>query len=112
MNPELVSLFTDVAASLATALGAPMIRQRTLPGDPPVVTEVACQGILESDLAAMGEFGERLEHQHTITVLKTVDAKIGDAFVQDGATGSASWLAVQVVADDGYAVKFAVRPNP
>lgn len=111
MNPELVSLFTDVAASLATAFGGPMTRQRTLPGDPPTVDELTCQGILEGSFVPVGEFGERMEHQSTITVLKTVDAKIGDAFVQDGTEGVAPWLAVQVVADDGYTVKFAVRPN-
>lgn len=109
MNADLVATFTTVSADLATAFGAPMTRQRTLPSDPPTLDEVACQGILEAALVPVGEFGERMEPQHTITVLASLDAQIGDAFVQDGVAGIAPWRAVQVVADDGYFRVFAVR---
>jgi len=98
MNAELVATFTNVAESLLDTFGAPATLTHG-------VTTTPIQAVLESALAPVGEYGELMESRHTITVLRTSGAVVGDTITLN----SAAWHLAQLLDDDGYTLKFAVR---
>jgi len=100
MNAELVATFTDVAAGLLVTFGAPATLTHTLVATP-------IQAVLESAVAPVGEYGERMESRHTITVLRTSGAVVGDTITLN----SAVWHLAQLLDDDGFTLKFAVRDS-
>ena len=78
--------------------------------------EATIQAILESALVAVGEYGERMEPQTTVTVAKSAGAAVGHTFSHAGEVtdddpypDDVVWTAAQAMSDDGYLVQFAVR---
>ncbi len=98
MNASLVATFTDVAAGLLVTFGAPATLTHG-------VTTTPIQAVLESALAAIGEYGELMESRHTLTVLRTSGAVVGDTVTLN----SAVWRLAQLIEDDGFVQKFAAR---
>ncbi len=98
MNAALVATFTDVAESLLDTFGAPATLTHG-------VTTTPIQAVLESALAAIGEYGELMESRHTLTVLRTSGAVVGDTVTLN----SAVWRLAQLIEDDGFVQKFAAR---
>lgn len=100
MNAELVATFTDVAAGLLVTFGAPATLTHA-------ATTAPIQALLESAVAPVGEYGERMESRHTITVLRTSGAVVGDTVTLNGTV----WHLAQLLDDDGFTVKFAARDS-
>ena len=98
MNASLVATFTDVAAGLLVTFGAPATLTHG-------VTTTPIQAVLESALAAVGEYGELMESRHTLTVLRTSGAVIGDTVTLN----AVAWHLAQLIEDDGFVQKFAAR---
>ena len=98
MNASLVATFTDVAAGLLVTFGAPATLTHG-------VTTTPIQAVLESALAAIGEYGELMESRHTLTVLRTSGAVIGDTVTLN----AVAWHLAQLIEDDGFIQKFSVR---
>jgi hypothetical protein len=80
-------------------------------GDETVVTV-----ILGTELAAVGDYGERMEPRTTLQLPTTSGAQVGDQFHiagdvtdDDPFPDDGVWSAVQLIADDGYFRTFAVR---
>jgi len=100
MNAELVATFTDVAAGLLVTFGAPATLTHA-------ATTAPIQALLESAVAPVGEYGELMESRHTITVLRTSGAAVGDTVTLN----SAVWHLAQLLDDDGFTLKFAARDS-
>ena len=72
-------------------------------------TETAVTIMLTTELAPVGEYGERMESRSTLEVPVSYGAVVGDTFtVTDGDTDTV-WQAVQLLRDDGLLRTFAVR---
>lgn len=71
---------------------------------------VAATIIIKTQITLVGEFGvgERTEYQTTVGIPAASGAAVGDTFT----VGSTVWTAVQLLSDDGYFRKFAVRSEP
>jgi len=67
--------------------------------------ETAVTVLRQTDLAAVGEYGERMEERTTLELAKSWGARVGDSFELEGPT---IYRAAQLMADDGYLRKFAV----
>lgn len=98
MNAELVATFTEVSAGLLDTFGAPATLTHALTSTPILV-------ILESAAAPVGEYGERMESRYTMTLLRTSGAVVGDTVT----LGATTWHLAQLLDDDGFTLKFAVR---
>lgn len=101
MNPELAAIFTAASADLLDIFGAPATLTHA-------GTTTPARVVLESPVVPVGEFGERMEPQTTVDILTASGAAVGDTITVDGAP----WTAVQLLSDDGYVRKFAVRSEP
>lgn len=101
MNDDLVATLTAVSANLLDVFGAPATLTHAGTTTPVLV-------VLESAVVPVGEFGERMEQQTTVEILTASGATVGDTFT----VGFAVWTAVQLLSDDGYIRKFAVRSEP
>ena len=66
--------------------------------------EAAVTVMPQTELAAVGEYGERMEERMTLELAKSHGAAVGDTFELDGPL---VWIATQLLADDGYLRKFA-----
>lgn len=71
--------------------------------------------MLQPELVAVGEYGERMESRMTLEIAKSRRAAIGDTFAvandptaDDPNPDPTVWRAVQILADDGYLQRFAV----
>ena len=64
--------------------------------------------MLQTELAAVGEYGERMEERMTLELAKSHGAAVGDVFTVDGT----DWQTTQLLADDGYLQRFAVLEVP
>lgn len=111
MNPEFVAAFTAVSADLLTVWGAEALHTAVATSD-----ESTVRIVLETELVAVGEVGERMEPRPTLEVLASTGAVVGDTFtvagtvtVDDPLPDDVVWTAVQLISDDGYTRKFAVR---
>jgi hypothetical protein len=69
----------------------------------------------QTELAPVGEYGERMESRMTLELAKSHGARVGDGFAiavdpseDDPDPDPILWRAVQLLADDGYLQKFAV----
>lgn len=109
MNPALVATFTAVAADLSTAFGRTAVH--THAGE-----DAEVRIVVESALIAVGDFGERMEMQTTITVQKSAGVHIGDTFTLPGDVTADDpypddvvWTVAQLISDDGYLQVYAVR---
>lgn len=78
--------------------------------------EVPVQVILRSELAAVGDYGERMETRWKLDILATSGAQVGDTFlitpaptVDDPEPDPVTWTATQLLADDGLFRQLAVR---
>lgn len=100
MNPTLVATFTEVSAVLLDTFGAPATLTH-------VLTSTPTRAILELAMAPVGEYGERMETRHTMTLLRTSGAAVGDTVTLSATT----WHLAQLLDDDGFTLKFAVRDN-
>lgn len=60
--------------------------------------------MMQTELVAVGEFGERMEERMTLELAKSHGALVGDVFAVDGT----NWQTTQLLTDDGYLQKFAV----
>lgn len=100
MNPDLVATFTTVAADLLNTFGAPATLTHA-------ETTTPVMAVLESAVAPVGDYGERMESRYTITMLRTSGAVIGDTVTLNGT----AWHLAQLLDDDGFTVKFAVRDS-
>jgi hypothetical protein len=77
--------------------------------------ETALTVMLQTELAPVGEYGERMESRMTLELAKIHGAAVGDKFAvavdpseDDPDPDPTLWRAVQLLADDGYLQKFAV----
>lgn len=73
----------------------------------PINAGVSTSGItvmMQMELIATGEFGERMEERQTLELAKSHGAHVGDTFVIDTKT----YEAAQLLTDDDYLQKFAV----
>lgn len=61
--------------------------------------------MLAQEVVAVGEFGERMETHWTLEIPSASGAVVGQSVVVDSTT----WYLRQLLADDGYLRKFAVR---
>lgn len=98
--------------ALETAFGVPMTHIND-EGD-----EVAVTGILETAMVPVGDFGERMEPRTTITVAKSAAVAVGDTLSyagevtdEDPLPDDVVWTMAQIIEDDSYLVRFAVRPQ-
>lgn len=71
----------------------------------------------QTELAPVGEYGERMEERMTLELAKSYGAQVGDTFAiavdpdeDDPDPDPIVWQATQLLADDGYLQKFAVLP--
>lgn len=110
MNLDLVTTFTAVAADLMAAFGRE-VTHTDVDGN-----EVQIQAVIESALSPVGEFGERMEPRWTAEVAKSAGVQVGDTLTHAGTAtdddpypDDVVWTTTQVISDDGYTVKFAVR---
>lgn len=78
--------------------------------------EAALTVIFETGLAPVGEYGERMEPRWTAEVAKSAGVQVGDTLAHAGTAtdddpypDDVVWTTTQVISDDGYTVKFAVR---
>lgn len=99
MNPALVATFASAADSALLALGGPLTLTRAAGGT------LAVRGVVRKDAAPVGDFGERMESRYTLQVAASSAAVVGDAFA---VAGGAVWRAVQLLADNGVMLTFAV----
>lgn len=60
--------------------------------------------MMQMELIAIGEFGERMEERQTVELAKSHGANVGDTFIIDEKT----YEATQLLNDDNYLQKFAV----
>jgi hypothetical protein len=74
---------------------------------------------LRAELAAVGQYGERMESRMTLGVAKTLGAAVGDVFEvpnppteDDADPDPTRWRAAQLLTDDGYLQTFAVERLP
>lgn len=88
-------------AILRTALSTALTRTRV--GAP----DLTLRGILRTELAPVGEFGERMEQRHTLTVAASADLKIGDTVFT--AVPAATWLVAQAQSNNGFIAVYALR---
>lgn len=72
-------------------------------------TETAVTIMLNTELAPVGEYGERMEARSTIEVPVSYGAVVGDTFTVAGDESDTVWQAVQLLRDDGLLRTFAVR---
>jgi hypothetical protein len=77
--------------------------------------EVAVTIMLGQELAAVGEFGERMEMRETLEISAESGALVGQTFTvagdvtaDDPVPDDIVYTATQLLADDGYFRKFAV----
>lgn len=77
--------------------------------------ELAVTVMLQKELVATGEFGERMEERMMLELRKSYGAAIGDTFsianeatIDDPVPDPTVWQATQLMTDDGYLQKFAV----
>jgi len=106
-------------ADLMTGVAVPALED--VFGDPMTHTndegdEVTVTGILETSYAPVGDFGERLEPRTTISVAKSAAVVVGDTLSYAGTVtdddpypDDVVWTMAQIIEDDGYLVRFAVR---
>lgn len=93
-------------AQLFETVGIPVIQKwLTVPAIylPNSVAQ-ACTVMLENGLEAVGSYGERMEYRPILTVVKSLNAGIGDVFEID----QTYWTLKQLISDDGYFQKYAV----
>ena len=106
-------------ADLMTGVAVPALED--VFGDPMTHTndegdEVTVTGILETSYGPVGEFGERMEARTTISVAKSAAVAVGDTLHYAGEVtdddpypDDVVWTTAQIMEDDGYLVRFAVR---
>lgn len=75
--------------------------------------------MLQTELAPVGEYGERMESRMTLEIAKSRAAAIGDTFAvandpteDDPEPDPTVWQTTQLLADDGYLQRFAVLEVP
>ena len=78
--------------------------------------DVAVTIILKTEAAPVGEYGERMEPRTTVQIPSASGAVVGDSFTvagdpteDDPEPDDVVWTAVQLLSDDGYLRRFAVR---
>lgn len=83
----------------------------TMDGD-----EVNVTVILDTATETVGEYGERKEQRWTLEIATSSNAVVGDTFTVAGTVteddpypDEVVWTAAQIINDDGYTRKFAVR---
>ncbi len=108
-------------ADLMTTVAVPALED--VFGDPMTHTndegdEATVIGMLETSYGPVGEFGERMEPRTTITVAKSAAVAVGDTLHYAGEVtdddpypDDVVWTTAQIIEDDGYLVRFAVRPQ-
>jgi hypothetical protein len=103
MNPALIATFTAAADSALLALGGPLTRQRVS------VAALTFQGVIRGEAQPVGEYGERMEQRHTLTVAAIADVKIGDSVI--ATDPAATYIVAQPVSNNGYIAVYALRPE-
>lgn len=110
---------TSVLDRIMTQAGVPAILR--FKGIPATHTnreqdETAATIILKTQAVATGEIGERREAQTTVEIPAASGAVVGDTFTVAGTVTADDpypddivWTAAQLLSDDGYFRKFAVR---
>lgn len=95
---------------MQAVFGIPVVHMNT------VNDEVTITAMMETELAPVGEFGERMEPRWTAEVAKSAGVQVGDTLTVAGTVteddpypDDVVWTTTQVISDDGYTVKFAVR---
>jgi len=80
--------------------------------------EVTITAMLDTEVAPVGEYGERMEARWTAEVAKSASAQVGDTLSHAGEVtdddpypDDVVLTLAQVIADDGYTVRFAVRSS-
>lgn len=66
---------------------------------------VLISAIIEYESVEIGEFSERIENQWTATVAKSTGVTINDTLTVE----ADEWRITQLITDDGYMLKFAIR---
>lgn len=95
MNLDLVAIFQSVATDLLLQFGRPVA---TGGG-------ATIQAVIEQSAEPVGDYGERVESRWTATVAKASGVAVGDTLI----AGSDTWKLTQLIADDGFVQKFAIR---
>ena len=110
MNTLLAAEFVSLAADLMTEFGREATHTNS-DGD-----EAAVLAVVRSEHAPVGDFGERMEPRTTISVAKSAAVAVGDTLHYAGAVTDEDplpddvvWTMAQIIEDDGYLVRFAVR---
>lgn len=66
--------------------------------------------MMSQGLQPVGEFGELMEMRTTIEIAKSNNVSVGDAFTITNDDGSTTvWRTTQLMTDDNYLQKYAVR---
>lgn len=98
MNVALVTTFRQVATDLLLQFGRPVVRTRGL-------VTATVQAVVEQEAAAVGEYGERVESRWVATLTTASGTQVGDVLAVDGA----NWTLTQLLEDDGFVRRFALR---
>ena len=110
MNPSITALFHAVTDDLLQLFGRAMIRTDA------EGNETAVRAVLAESTEGFGDFGERRGQQWTLELSSASGAVVGDMFTCPGTPTADDpypddevWVAAQLIIDDGYTRKFAVR---
>jgi len=102
-------------------MGAPLTMIMDLFGDPAIRTDAASAEtsvriILKLGVETLGDYGERAESRWTLAIPSATGAAVGDRYAvptaptdADPTPAPTTWLAVQLLDDDGLMRTFAAR---
>lgn len=96
MNP-----LSRIAPALDAALFGDLTRQRA------GVAEATVRGFIQTAVAAVGDYGERMEQRWTLTVAASADVRIGDTVTRADPAGV--FTLVQLDSNNGYIAVYALR---
>lgn len=98
MNP-----LSRIAPALDAALFGDLTRQRA--GS----AEATVRGLVQSAVAPVGDYGERMEQRWTLTIAASADVRIGDTITRADPAGV--FRLAQLDSNNGYIAVFALRPE-
>lgn len=101
MNPALIATFTAAADSALLTLGGLLTRNRT--GH----AAITVRGIVRTEAVPVGNYGERMEARHTLTIADSADVTVGDTVIDTDPPGT--YTVVQPLSNNGYIAVFALR---
>lgn len=100
MNPALSATFAQAARELLLAFGRAALHRPDGLG-----AGTAIQAVLTEQSEPVGEYGERMESRHALTVATADGVAVGDTVTMDEVT----WTVGQLKSNDGFVSAFAVR---